>query len=53
MSGMLGSLADNQIFGAGFGLFSVGLAATVAKKGMQVSIIWVEEMTRRTIFRLE
>ena len=38
MSGMLGSLADNQIFGAGFGLFSVGLAATVAKKGMQVSL---------------
>ena len=42
MSGMLGSLADNQIFGAGFGLFSVGLAATMAKKGMQVkSSFWL------------
>ena len=36
MSGMLASLGDNQMFGAGFGLFSVGVAATVAKKGMQV-----------------
>ena len=35
MSQMLASLGDNQMFGAGFGLISIGLAATVARKGMQ------------------
>ena len=38
MSGMLASLGENQMFGAGFGLFSVGLAATFARKGFQVSM---------------
>ena len=37
MSQMLASLGDNQMFGAGFGLISIGLAATVARKGMQVN----------------
>ena len=46
---MLGSLADNQIFGAGFGLFSVGLAATAAKKGMQVSLSGGWRLPRRFI----
>ena len=54
MSGMLASLGDNQMFGAGFGLFSVGVAATVAKKGMQVKYalllnIW---LTWNHLFRL-
>ena len=35
---MLASLGENQMFGAGFGLFSVGLAATFARKGFQVSM---------------
>ena len=38
MSGMLASLGENQMFGAGFGLFSVGLAATFARKGFQVGM---------------
>lgn len=33
---MLASLGDNQMFGAGFGLISVGLAASAARKGFQV-----------------
>ena len=33
---MLSSLGDNQMFGAGFGLISVGLAASAARKGFQV-----------------
>ena len=37
MSQMLASLGDNQMFGAGFGLISVGLAASAARKGFQVS----------------
>ena len=36
MSQMLASLGDNQMFGAGFGLISVGLAASAARKGFQV-----------------
>ena len=39
MSQMLASLGDNQMFGAGFGLISLGLAATVARKGLQVGMI--------------
>ena len=35
---MLASLGDNQMFGAGFGLLSVGLAAQFARKGMQVKL---------------
>jgi len=36
---MLASLGDNQMFGAGFGLLSVGLAAQFARKGMQVGMV--------------
>jgi len=39
MTGMLATLGDNQMFGAGFGLFSVGLAATFARKGFQVGMV--------------
>ena len=31
------SLSDNPYFGAGFGLFGVGAAAAIGKKGAQVS----------------
>ena len=33
------SLSDNPYFGAGFGLFGVGAAAAIGKKGAQVSFI--------------
>jgi len=36
---MLAALGDNQMFGAGFGLLSVGFAAAFAKKGAQVGMI--------------
>jgi len=36
---MLSSLGDNQMFGAGFGLISVGLAASAARKGFQIGTI--------------
>ncbi len=36
---VLGGLTDNPYFGAGFGLFGVGLAATAARKGAQVGMI--------------
>jgi len=36
---MLASLSDNQMFGAGFGLLSVGLAAQLGRKGMQVGMV--------------
>ena len=36
MPGMLANLGDNQMFGAGFGLFAMGVAATMAKRGAQV-----------------
>jgi len=36
ISDMLSTLGDNQVFGAGFGLFGLGMAATVARKGAQV-----------------
>ena len=32
------SLSDNPYFGAGFGLFGVGAAAAIGKKGAQVSL---------------
>lgn len=35
----VGSLADNPYFGAGFGLFSVGAAAAVGRKGLQGFLI--------------
>ena len=37
MSAILQSLGDNQMFGAGAGLFGVGIAATAARKGLQVT----------------
>ena len=52
MSGMLASLGDNQMFGAGFGLFSVGVAATVAKKGMQVKYAFLVKNSYITIISL-
>ena len=36
MPGMLANLGNNQMFGAGFGLFAMGVAATMAKRGAQV-----------------
>merc|ERR1719228_617314 len=36
---MISALGDNQIFGAGFGLFAMGAAATVARKGAQVGMV--------------
>jgi len=39
MTGVLASLGDNPMFGAGFGLLSVGMAATMARKGLQVGFI--------------
>ena len=36
---MIASLGDNQMFGAGFGLFAMGMAATMAKKGAQVGMV--------------
>lgn len=36
---MISSLADNQMFGAGFGLFAMGMAATMARKGAQVGLV--------------
>ncbi len=35
----LAGLSDNPYFGAGFGLFSLGLAATAARKGAAVGMI--------------
>ena len=40
MAELLASLGDNQMFGAGFGLFAMGLAATMAKRGAQVMGCW-------------
>lgn len=34
---LITSLSTNPYFGAGFGLFGVGAAAAVARKGIQVS----------------
>jgi len=39
MSNMMAALGDNQMFGAGFGLLSLGFAATVARKGAQVGLV--------------
>jgi len=39
MSNMISALGDNQMFGAGFGLLSLGFAATAARKGAQVGLI--------------
>jgi len=39
MSNMLSALGDNQMFGAGFGLLSLGFAATLARKGAQVGLV--------------
>jgi len=36
---MLSALGDNQMFGAGFGLLSLGFAATLARKGAQVGLV--------------
>lgn len=35
----VGGLADNPYFGAGFGLFSVGLVTAVGRKGLQAGFI--------------
>ena len=39
MSNMISALGDNQMFGAGFGLFAMGMAATMAKKGAMVGMV--------------
>jgi len=39
MPGMLANLGNNQMFGAGFGLFAMGVAATMAKRGAQVGLV--------------
>jgi len=36
---MMAALGDNQMFGAGFGLLSLGFAATAARKGAQVGLV--------------
>ena len=36
---VINSLSDNPYFGAGFGLFGVGAAAAIGKKGAQVSLL--------------
>jgi len=36
---MFSALGDNQMFGAGFGLLSIGFAATAARKGAQIGMI--------------
>ena len=39
LSELVAGLSDNPYFGAGFGLFGVGAAAALAKKGSQVGVI--------------
>ena len=36
---LIASLSDNPYFGAGFGLFGVGAAAAISKKGTQIGFI--------------
>lgn len=35
----VGTLADNPYFGAGFGLFGIGAAAAMARKGAMVGVM--------------
>ena len=39
MSNLLATLSDNPYFGAGFGLFGVGLGASLLRKGGQMGMI--------------
>ena len=39
MEAILASLGENPYFGAGFGLFGVGAAATVGRKALQAGVI--------------
>jgi chaperone BCS1 len=36
---MISALGENQMFGAGFGLFAMGMAVSLAKKGSQVGMV--------------
>ena len=43
---VINSLSDNPYFGAGFGLFGVGAAAAIGKKGAQVSLLALFSMVK-------